>query len=105
MEAVRMDRHQQIRLGLAGNLGTLVEVDEIVATTGQHGAHPRLAVDQRGQLLGDRQRHSLLIGTTWTDGARVFPTVAWVDGNHHPLALATHWCGLYRSRRALLFIR
>lgn len=100
-----MHRYQQIRLGLAGNLGALVEVDEVVATTGQHGAHPRLAVDQRRQLLGDRQRHPLLVGTARADGARIFPAMARVDGNHHPLALATDRRGLHRSRRALLFIR
>ncbi len=105
MEAVRMDRHQQIRLGLAGNLGALVEVDEIVATTGHHGTHPRLAVDQCRQLLGDRQRDPLLVGTARADGARVFPAVARVDGNHHPFAFATDRRGLHRSRRALLFIR
>ncbi len=105
MKTVCMDRDQQIRLGLAGNLGALVEVDEVVATTGHHGAHPRFTVDQCRQLLGDRQRDPLLVGTTRADGARVFPAVARVDGNHHPLALATDRRGLHCCRRALLFIR
>ncbi len=104
VEAVRVHRYQQVGLGLARNLGTLVEIDEVVAAAGQHGAHARLAVDQCSQFLGDRQGHPLLIGAARADGARVFTAVARVDGNHHPLALAANRRGLHCSGRALLFI-
>ncbi len=104
VEAVGMHRHQQVGLGLAGNLGALVQIDEVVAAPGQHGAHAGFAVDKGGQFLGNRQGHPLLVGAARADGARVFPAVARVDGDHHPLALATHRCRL-SGGGGLLFIR
>ena len=104
VEAVGVHRHQQVGLGLAGNLGALVQVDEVVTAPGQHGTHAGLAVDEGGQLLGDRQGHPLLVGATRADGARVFTAVARVDGDHHSLALTPHRRGLHRGG-GLLFVR
>ena len=103
MEAVGMHRHQQVCLGLAGNLGTLVEIDEVVATAGQHGAHAGLPVDKGRQLLGDRQGHPFLVGAARADRARVFPAVTRIDGNDDGLAVSPDGSGLRRSA-PLLFI-
>ena len=105
VEAVRVDGDQQIRLGLAGNFGALVQIHEVVPAASQHGAHARFPVNECRQLLGYRQGNSLLIGATGADGARIFPAVARIDGDHHPLALAPHRSGLHGGGRAFLFIR
>ena len=97
VEAVRMHGHQQIRLGLAGDFGALVEVDEVVTTTGHHGAHARLAVDQRRQLLGHRQGHPFLVGAARAYGAGIFPAMARIDGDDDGLALAADGSGLRRG--------
>ncbi len=103
VEAVGVHRHQQIRLGLAGDLGALVQVDEVVAAPGQHGTHAGLAIDEGRQLLRHRQGHPLLVGAARADGARVFPAVAGIDGDDDGLALSPDGRGLCRGA-ALLFV-
>ncbi|MNZ37305.1 hypothetical protein D3C78_547480 [compost metagenome] len=98
-----MHGHQQIRLGLAGDFGALVEVDEVVTTTGHHGTHARLAVDQRRQLLGHRQGHPFLVGAARAYGAGIFPAMARIDGDDDGLALTADGSGLRRGA-AFLFI-
>ena len=90
-KSIGMDADEQIGLHPAGFLHPLLQGDEKVGFTGQHGAHGQDAlarahagaVDAVAQAQGDLQHHIFFARATLAQGAGVFAAVSGVQRDHH----------------------
>ena len=103
-----MDRHEQLRPRGARTSHPLAQRQEEISVTGQDRAHTRLAVDTRGQLLGDIEHDDFLLGTPGTYRARILTAVTRIDRDDDDATARGRRVGgldrleRYRSRRGNL---
>ena len=74
-----MNRHEHVGVRGLGTLPALDQIDEIVAISGQHRAHARLAIDARRQRPCNRERDVLFVRTGRTAGTGIIAAVPGID--------------------------
>ena len=74
-----MDRHEQLRPRGARAAHPLAQRQEDISVTGQDRAHTGLAVDTRGQLLGDVEHDDFFLGAAGAYRAGILTAVTRID--------------------------
>ena len=82
-----MHRYKKIGAVFAGQNGAIPQPDIVVSSTGKLGGIARLFIDHILKNMSHFQDDIFFPRTPWTDGSRIFSTVARIN-NHDHVALA-----------------
>ncbi len=86
-KGVGMDRNEQIRLGVARDLVTVLQRNEAVAVAGQHRTHAGLLVDQRLEFARHGQGDFFFMRSGAAGRARIHAAMTGIQGDHHVCAV------------------
>jgi hypothetical protein len=85
--------YEELRARIACTTDALAVLQKIIALAREYGAHAGLTVDALGKLARNLEHHVLLASASGTDGARILPTVAGIDGDDHVATLSRRCMG------------